>query len=112
MSDSDLDAVSIPDDEDRESECELPPALTYADLLRQLSEEGRRLLVSALDDTSEPTARAQASKSARALPAPSARELEVELDDARAIFGDRSVSRLVPGPDASFTVQLRLKIQR
>lgn len=84
----------------------LPPPRTMSDMIRQLSEEGRKLLVAGLSDGVP----APPVVAVRRPPAAVQRAIETELEDVAAVFGRRAVGPLTAGDDGSLRFQLRLKL--
>ena len=94
----------------------LPPRLTLGELVRQLSEEGRRLLVKGLDSPVAAAGGAAAASAAAAgagapPSAPLATSLpavEAELEDVKSVFGGASTGRVSTRADGSVEVTVRL----
>jgi hypothetical protein len=98
----DYDDDSLTDDE---SAAYLPPARTMSDMIRQLSEEGKKLLVAGLNASVPASPETAVRRPSAALK----HAVETELEDIAAVFGRRAVGPLSAGDDASLRVQLRLK---
>ena len=96
------------DSENDDVMASLPPALTVADMIRHYSDEGKRML---LESMGSPPVRSTAP----AAPAPRAKpvsiaDLEIELDDVKSVFGEKSVGNVSNRPDGSVEFQLRLRL--
>jgi hypothetical protein len=106
FSDDPHDEFDADPSSDDEAAAYLPPPRTMSDMIRQLSEEGKKLLVAGLSD-SVPAPPAVAVR--HASPALQ-RTVETELEDVAAVFGRRAVGPVSRGDDGSLRFQLRLKL--
>lgn len=101
-------------DEDADVD-QLPPPMKMADLIRHLSDEGRRLLVAGLSPTASSSG-AAGGAGAAAPPSPKASllaSIQAEIVDVQAVFGESCLQNppvLRADESAEFVLRLRLSM--